>query len=121
MAICKHECRTVRSGLAGVLMLPDQTLLSLDKLGVLPVNVDFPSEVSDILCMVFDRGASTEEHLAFRRAGETYIFVPRNRNLVIESLVTVMCASRELPTVPKLVRGVPGAPPTVVDVPSHDS
>ena len=68
--------------------------------------------------MLLDRGESTRDFYAFRRAGDQYVRVPRNRGLVVESMVALLCATVEPPKQAKMVRSMPGAAPAIVDVPS---
>ena len=117
---CKHDCRLIREGFRVVkrLPLPGAPPMSLSNLHMLPPNFHFSKEDTDPMCMLLDRGETTSDVYAFRRAGGQHVTVARNAGLVIHTLLTMMCVSKDKLAVSKIARArTAGAPLTVTDLP----
>ena len=74
-------------------------------------------------CTIFDRGASTERHWAFRRASTAaahplYLLIPRNSGILMDKLLSVACMRYPPGTPPQIVQSREGLPPSVMQQPA---
>jgi hypothetical protein len=115
---CAHECTMVKQGMLDTLRVEGGIPLAFDMFSVLQMGT-FDGKITRAFCAVFDRGASTATHWAFRRAHPTPpTMIPRDSGLLLDKLVTIACHSYPPGTPPKIVQSRAGGRLSVSETPS---